>query len=311
MVAMNCYITIGDYEFKACHSFETIKSWKNLVQTGTIQMHNIPGLIGAIKEGDAVEISAWYDDDAKTVEFTGYVSELMPNKVVTIKCEDEMWKLRQETFSGSWKSITLRQLLNTIVPGAVIDCPDVTLSPFRIDKATKTKVLQTLKDEYLLTIYYRGKTLFAGLPYIEKGLPDVTYHFQKNALVDGLVFKRAASIKRKVIAISVFPDNRIYKKEYGDSDGETITLHYYNKTAKEVDALANEALNRRKYDGYSGTFRSLGGLPFCDHGYACYLEDDDFPEREQGVFADVVRTVYNSTDGWCRYITPGRRIEQL
>src|SRR3982750_1108876 len=103
MDAMNSYITIGDYEFKSCHSFETTKSWKNLTQTAIIKLHNISGLIGAIKEGDVVEIYAGYDNEPLVQEFVGYVSEISPTIPVEIKCEDEMWKLRQETVSGSWK----------------------------------------------------------------------------------------------------------------------------------------------------------------------------------------------------------------
>lgn len=307
MVAMNSYITIGEYEFTACHSFETTKSWKNLVQTGLIKLHNIAGLLGAIKVGDPVEIYAWYDAEERVEEFTGYVSEILPTIPVQIKVEDEMWKLKQETVSNSWKSISLRNLLNYLVPGATIDCPEVTLSPFRLNNVTKATALQKLKDEYLMSIYYRNKTLFAGLPYIEKGLPEVVYHFQKNAKAENLVYKNKEDMKLKVKAISVLPDNKHITKEYGDSDGDMITMHWYNKTEAELDRLGKEAASRQKYNGYKGNFRSLGGLPFCDHSYTCWLEDDNYPEREQGVFADLVKTEYGP-NGWFRTITPGRRI---
>lgn len=307
MVAMNSYITIGDYEFTACHSFETNKSWKKLVQTAVLKLHNIEGLLKAIKVGDPVEIYAWYDNDARVLEFQGYVSEILPKIPVEIRCEDEMWKLKQETVSQSWKRISLKDLLTYLVPGATIEAPDVTLSPFRLDKVTKATALQKLKDEYLLTLYFRGKTLFAGLPYIEKGLPEVVYHFQKNAIAENLVYKNKSDMKLKVKAISVLPNNTHITKEYGDPDGDMITMHYYNKTEAELDRLGKEAAERQKYDGYKGNFRSLGGLPFCDHSYTCWLEDDNYPEREQGVFADAVKTEYGP-NGWFRTITPGRRI---
>lgn len=307
MEAMNSYITIGDYEFTNCHSFKTIKSWKNLVQTATIKMHNIAGLLGTIKVGDPVEIYGAYDGYERNKEFVGYVSEILPTTPVEIKCEDEMWKLRQQTVSGSWKTITLTNLLKYLVPTATVDCPNVVLSPFRLDNVTATRALQKLKDEYLLTIYFRDKTLFAGLPYIEKGLPEVVYHFQKNALAKGLVYKRKEDLKIKVKAISLLPNNQHITKEYGDNDGDTTTLHFYNKTEKELDVLAPQQLERMKYNGYKGSFRSLGGYPFCDHSFTCWLEDDFYPEREEGVFADAVETNYGP-EGYHRIITPGRKI---
>jgi hypothetical protein len=304
---MNSYITIGDYEFTSCHAFQTKKSWKQLAQAATIKLHNIAGLLKAIKVGDAVEIKGGYDGDYIT-EFIGYVSEILPTTPVEIKCEDEMWKLKQETTSGSWKSIELKDLLKTIVPSASIDCPEITLSPFRIkENTTKSHALQILKNEYLLAAYYRDKTLFVGLPYIEKNLPEVVFHFQKNAKATDLVYKRKEDIRIKVKAISVFPNNTRIEKEFGDADGDSTTLHFYNKPESQLKALAEEQIGRMKYDGYKGTFRTLGAYPFVDHSYTMWLEDDKYPEREIGVFADMVVTDYGPS-GYHRTITPGRKV---
>lgn len=307
MVWLSSYITIGEYEFNNCHSFVTRKSWKQLTQTATVKLHNISGLLGAIKVGDPIVINGGEDGEMME-EFSGYVSEILPTIPVEIRCEDEMWKLKQEKVEGSWKSISLKNLLNFLVPGATIDCPEVTLAPFRIDKgSTKRFVLQKLKDEYLLTAYYRGKNLFVGLPYIEKNLPEVVYHFQQNALAEGLIFKKKEDLKIKVHAISIFPNNTKIEKDFGDSDGDTTTLHFYNKQESQLKALAEHQLERMKYDGYKGTFRSLGGHPFCDHSYTLWLEDDNYPEREMGVFADMVVTEYGP-NGYYRTITPGKKV---
>jgi hypothetical protein len=308
MVEMKSNITIGDYEFNNCHSFKTKKGWKQLTQTAVIKMHNIAGLLGAIKVGDEVVISGAYDDNDLIEEFMGYVSKIKPTYPVEIHCEDEMWKRKQETVEGSWKLITLENLLKTVFPDAVIDCPVVNLSNFRIEKgSTKAFVLQKLKDEYLLTSYYRGKTLFVGLPYTEKNMPEVVFNFQKNALADTLEYVRKEDLRQKVRAISVLPNNTKIEKEVGDSDGNSITLHFYNKTEQELVALANEQINRLKYDGYKGTFRSLGAYPYVDHGNTLWLEDDLYPEREIAVFADYVETDYGP-EGYHRTITPGRKI---
>lgn len=307
MVWMNCNITIGDYEFENCHSFSTKRTWKQIAQTATIKLHNIAGLLSAIKVGDAVKITAGYDGDYMN-EFEGYVSEILPKTPVEIRCEDEMWKMKQETTSGSWKSISLENLLKNIFPKATIECPVITLSPFRIgENTTKAYVLQKLKDEYLLTAYFRDKKLFVGLPYVEKNIGEVVYHFQKNAIASDLIYQRKEDKKIKVKAVSVLPNNTRFEKEYGDKDGDTVTLHFYNKTATELDVLAKQQIERMKYDGYRGKFRSWGAYPFADHSMTAWLEDDNYPEREQGVLIDLVETNYGP-NGYYREITPGRRI---
>jgi hypothetical protein len=307
MLWMNSNITIGDYEFTSCHSFTTVKSWKQMTQTASIKMHNIAGLLSAIKVGDPVVIKGAYDDEY-VEEFKGYVSEILPTTPVEIKCEDEMWKLKQTTKSGSWKSIKLKDLLKFLVPDAKIECPDVTLSPFRIAENTSVSfALQKLKDDFLLTSYYRDTTLFVGLPYVEKGLPEVVYHFQQNAKATSLIYKAKEDLKIKVRAVSVLPNNKRIEKDFGDADGNATTVHFYNKTEAELKVLAQEHIDRMKYDGYKGSFRSLGGRPFCDHSWTCWLEDDNYPEREQGVFADQVTTNYGP-EGYYRVIVPGRRV---
>lgn len=306
---MNSRIIIGAYQFDECHSFACKRSWKTITQTATIKMHNIAGLLDKINVGDAVLIEAGYDGDYQT-EFVGYVSEINPTMPVEIKCEDEMWKLKQETVSVAWKSTTLASVLRYLAPFATIECPDVTLSPFRLDKVTKAKALQKLKDEYLLTVYYRETTLFVGLPYTEKNLPTVDFHFQKNALATGLTFKRKADLKIKVKAISILPNNTRIEKEYGDSDGDFTTLHFYNKKESELPALAEEAISRMKYDGYKGTFRTLGGYPFADHGYKANLYDDRYPEREQAVFIDTIIVEYGP-EGYHRTVEAGRKVTNV
>ena len=212
----------------------------------------------------------------------------------------------------SWRNTTLKEVLKYLVPEAnIIECPDVTLSPFRLDNVTVAKALQTLKDEYLLTVYYRFDKLFVGLPYLEKGLGEVVYHMQKNvpsASEQGeLTFKRKEDLKLKVKAISIMPDNTRIEKEFGDSDGDSTTLHFYNKKESELEALAKEQINRMKYNGYKGSLNAFG-RPFTMHGMIANLEDDKFPERQSAVFIDRVLVEYNSSTGYKRKNELGRKV---
>lgn len=311
MVVMGCYIEIGKYIFRCVHSVEVNKSWKTLTDTATIKLPNVEGSLDKnIKPGDAVLIKFGYDDNLVT-EFEGYVSSISPATPLEIMCEDEMWQQKQKQVNGgkgmSWKTTTLGDVLKYLVPDATIECPVINLSPFRIDKSVTSvgAAIKEIKERFTLVAYYRSKKLYVGLAYQEKGLGTVKYHFQKNALVGDLVYKRKEDVKVKVKAISMLPNNTKIEEEVGDKEGETHTLHFYNLTKEELKQQAEEKIGRMRYDGYRGSFTAFG-IPFIDHGMVAELMDDKYPERTGSFFVDTVKTSYGP-GGIRRTIEPGKK----
>jgi hypothetical protein len=305
---MNCKILIGNYEFVHCSSFECNSSWKTLADTAKILLPNVKSILSKeLKRGMPVEIWAGYDGNL-TQEFKGYVSKITASSPVEIECEDEMWKLKQEEVSKSWRSVDLSAMLRDILPGAKINSPNVNLSPFRVDKLTKAKVLEKIKDEFGLIAYFRGKTLHVGFPYFETGLGSVGYHFQKNIPsggVDNLSFSFKDDVKVKVKAISVMPDNKKITVDVGDKDGEVHTLHFYNKSKSEIEKLAQKNIEKFKYDGYKGSFISFGE-PFASHSMIAVVWDDKYPERAGRYFIDSVNVSYGP-NGYRREIELGKK----
>lgn len=308
-VYMSSKITIGDYVFKnRCHSVSVKSSWKSLSDTSIIKLPNLKRRIDnkklekVIAVGNPVKIELGYNDILNT-EFTGYVSAIKPAIPLEIHCEDEMWQLKQKRVSVSWKSITLKDLLYYLVPTATIDCPDMTLSPVRFDNITVAKALQKIKEEYLLCAYFRDKQLFVGLPYSEK-MPTVKYHFQKNAIMGNLEFKNESDVKLKIKAISQKPDNKKEEFEFGDDDGDSTTLHFYNLTKKELEVMAKQKYSEMKYSGYRGSFKAKG-LPIIKHGMIADLMDDRYPERAGSFFVDECNLDYDS-NGFNRTNVLGR-----
>jgi len=155
-----------------------------------------------------------------------------------------------------------------------------------------------------------------GLAYQEKGLGEVNYHFQKNAIMGDLAFRRQEDIRVRIKAISVMPNNKKISVEVGDgsvdengngkfADADQVTVHYYNKTKDELKVLAKEAINRIKYDGYRGAFKSKW-LPFAIHSMVANLMNDRYPERAGSYFIDSVNTSYGPDDGIDRELELGR-----
>lgn len=313
---MTSYIEAGPRTFKRCHSINIKSSRKTLSDTCTVKLANLKSLLNdpdkKLNVGDKIEVSFGYNGN-NNVEFTGYIAEIKPTSPMEIICEDEMWKMKQQTVSKSWRSVTLKEVLKFLAD--LIDtteCPDITLSPFRLDKVTKYQALQKLKEEFGIDVYYRDKKLFAGLAYTENGGNRVRYHFQKNVPTmmqqSGLTYKRKSDVRIKLQAISLTPKNKRLQVDLGDPDGEAHTLHFYNLTKEQLKQQGQAKIDLMKYDGYRGTLLTFG-LPKVKHGDVASMEDGLYPDKEGDFFVDSVESDYGP-DGIRRHVELGKKASE-
>lgn len=309
MLYFNARVTVGPYVWPTLVDFEATSTWKSIGDSGTVKL---PGLRNKLEKlistGMPVLVEMGYDGQYFT-EFEGYVAEILPNVPFAIRLEDEAYQLKRQTVTKAWKHTTLKQVLHYLYDGPISGTvPDVDLSPFRLSAVTKYKALEKLKEEFGLTVYFRGKTLYAGLAYVEKaGSVAVLYHLQRNVVGTDLTYKKEKDVRLRVHAVSILPSNKRVKVEVGDDDGDQLTLHYYNITSKEVlRKLATERLNLLKFEGYRGTITTWG-LPRVAHGLAAQLRDGLYPEREMKVFVDEVKTTVSKSGGFRRVLQLGRK----
>lgn len=282
-----------------------------LTSTAVIKLANVKTFVGdptaldrAISVGDEVVIELGYDG-ANKVEFVGYVSEKRPNVPFEIHCEDEMWKLKQKKVSGNYPSIKLSSLIESLVPGAnLAQIMDINLTDFRINNATVSQVLSQIKTTYGLDVYFRGKTLYCGLAYLEGG-KIIKYHLQDNTIKNSLVFQQPGDFKIRVRAISLQSDNSYLETEVGDGDGNFTTLHFSNLSMDALQKAATEKVKELKIKGYKGSVTAWG-RPFAQHGDTAQFLDRFYPQRQQSNFIDQV-TVEWGQKGFRRIIVPGRR----
>lgn len=311
MMWMSSEIKVGAYVFKNRTNQVKIKhSRKELTATCEITLPNLKAVLQRnIKAGDIVEVKLGYNDDLH-VRFSGYVKEVAPQHPYKIICEDEMWALKQTPIKPqSWASVNLKELCRYIYPDCNYQGPEITLSPFRIERDVKScaEALQKVHEEFGLDVYFRGKQLYAGLAYQEQ-LGTINYAVQQNVKKDGfnLSFKRKEDMRIKVVAVSVSSGNSKVEVTVGDNDGETHTLHYWNKTKAELKSLAENQLELMKFDGYRGTFKAMG-YPRPLHGMICNIQDNRYPERSGKYFIDSVEIEYGSSTGYQNTIELGRR----
>jgi len=318
-------ITIGKVETQYVTSVTVKSSFKEMADTATIvlpreyrsakiagrtdsfERKNIKDLM---KVGDEVTIQLGYDDQLKTV-FKGYVKRITADIPLQIECEDEMFKLRRSgSFTESFKSIKLLDLLHKIAPGYQYEVIDnMNLGAFIIENSTAFEVLEALRKDYLLHSSFQGKKLIVGFPTDLKPQTDHIFHIDYMRSADNLKFVAKEDMKLQIKAIS---NNRDGTKEVvtvGDSGGSVRTLNFANKSKKELEDLAKKQLQTLNFDGYQGSFDSIG-TPFVIVGDAVIIKDENYPnsQRDGKYLVEGVERAFDDSTGYKQTITLSRKL---
>jgi len=304
---------------------EVESSWKALTDTAKIVMpRNIRILNGdintIIKRGSTVSIRMGYNG-VMNQEFVGYVARLDTKTPFTIFCEDQMWQLKQTSFTGSFKNIALKDLIAFIYPGSA-SVIDLVIPAYRIDRCTAAKVLARLKEQYGLVSYFQDQVLHVGFAYDLALKNEVIHHFQRNVPEDGidLEYRVPEDYKVRVKGISILPGGKTIEytntdaggEEYNTAgkskkfDGDVITLPpFHNFTKEQLQRVVDNEIKKYKIGGYKGTLKAFG-VPFCRHGDIDHYINRLYPDTEGRYFIDKT-TVQYGNDGYRRVIEPGRK----
>lgn len=319
MLRLTCKILISNFEFDYVNALEIVSTWNDFTSTAMIKLPKklefdgkpiIAGSDPLFKRGDAVEIWLGYDEDLR-LEFSGFVSDVIPALPMVIKCEDQMWQLKQSNFNASYRSVNLQDLIKDVVDNAgsdiEINANDINLGKFRATNANSAEVFDELKKTYGIITFIQNGVLYSGLPYREELQEEETYKLEQNVIDDSdLIYSRADDKKIKIKAVSIYPDNTKEEAEAGDSTGEQRTLNFYDIPKSELKETAERELSRLKIDGYTGSLKGFG-LPFVQHNDAVTIKSEATPERE-GTYL-VKGTVVNfGVNGFRRKVILDKKI---
>jgi len=321
-----CRITIDSIVLESVHLVDIVSTWKELSDRCTIKMPNRGFLNSSnklkpfsfeqwLKVGMPVKVELGYNQQLVT-EFEGYIAEIKPGFPFELRCEDQMWQLKREKVKDkngktaiSYKRVKIADLLRDLMPAVIVDAdsPKIEISNFLIENATKAKVLQELKEKYGLAIYFRGKQLYAGLPYFERLDELVIYDFQRNLVSSELIYRRAEDVKLKAEVISILSNNQRIKI---NDVGEVRTIHVYDVADKaELRKRAKSELSRYKYEGFRGSMTAFG-QPFVAHTQVVELRDVKYPERNGRYLVDSVKTSFSASGGYRREIEVGPKVSR-
>lgn len=305
-------IKIGTYSFDFVNELVVESSWQQQTSTAVIK---IPAALKidknkvneTFKKGLPVEIQFGYKPNMNIV-FKGYVVRVKPTVPIEIHCEDEMWNLKQIQINETVKDEKLADFLKRVL-NVEVDAFETTIPKMICSKISGSQLLDEIKSMYGFSSFFRNGVLVVGKPYAQSGYSRHQFIIENasncNVHSHSLEFVSKEDVKIKVTAISNMADGTKHEVEFGDPDGETRTLNFYNVPKTELESIAKAEFEKMQYDGYRGSFTAFGE-PFVIHGDVVELINEQESDKTGSYWIDGV--TYNfSISGVRQTIKPGPR----
>lgn len=266
-------------------------------------------------EGDKVLIKLGYNSSL-TTEFEGFISRVNLTQPLEVECEGYSYQLRKKTYKKTFVNAQLKEVLQYLITGTDIIL-DKSIPDFKIDKMvlqnhSGTEVLDMIKkvSDSNIRLYFSGNVLYAGLVFV-KTKADVKYRLGWNVIKDGNLKQRLA--KNQDVTVNYIGEKKDGSKVKvkakhnsttgsAGSTGETKVIKTHAITDEStLNAMADAKLKSLSFDGYEGKITAFG-IPYCEPGYRCILEDRKYVERGGNYLVESVEINYTSS-GYRR--TPG------
>jgi hypothetical protein len=344
MLQAQCEISITNdlgkkITFDFVHSIEIESSYENLTDTCKIVIPRklvfegldlFTGDNPIFKRGDKIEVSVGYVPNITKV-FSGYIKTVGSNVPTVLECEDGMYLLKQYTVNYPSKK-ALDEVISTLkvhpatiplkvkldelldfcltpkdIKYEIVD--NIDLGSFRAINATPAMILDKLKSEYGLYSYFIEDVLHVGFANDASVTIEASFKMEEVIInSDTLEWQRAEDVRIKCVAISMFPDNTKSEPiEFGDPDGNQITIHKYNMDAKSLEFAAKEWIKENKYTGYRGEVETFGE-PVMKHGDRAKITSEKLPERDGIYLIKKVKRIYSVNEGNRQIFTLGAKV---
>lgn len=325
LYTLNCYIVFVDssgtryLELTFVNEVSIESSWRKLTGTCKIVLprkitfseNSVSKDINTvIRRGSKVFVYLGYNGDLK-LEFVGYVARIDARVPFTIECEDEMWNLKQQTFSKAYRNATIKEIASLIWKGKV-NVTDFSIGQYRIDRATAAKVLDDLQKNYNVYSYFTYdqepilNITLGGYEFKKLSVRHI-YNLMGNVADNDLVYRRKEENKLRVVVTSTNKKNVVLRTEVGDPEGEQIDIG--NKRGMDqgaIQRLAESELNRLQFDGYKGSIIGFG-KPLARHNDIAVVMSPEYPERDGAYMIDEVKTTFG-IGGFRRQLSLGVKV---
>jgi len=302
-----CHITIGTLDLNFAHEIRVESGWETgtdtasitlprrlVIMQGNLVKEELSAIVAPLfKRGQKVIIRFGYETP-KTV-FEGYVTRVHTKTPVVIECEDEMWKLKQKSYSRTWPQFKIETLIPDLLAGTGVKFQLTAKTPqglgqLRIKgKPNVVEVLDLLRDQYNIQSFFRDGTLYVGEPYVPSLRKEVDVAFNKHVVNNGLIYRNKEDSPVTVEVTTTVKHKKSTAVAKGsDADGSIVRINRFDLQPSQLQAEADRLLPFFKYDGYEGSM-TLFGEPFVKHGYVVNLFDPEIPDNRGKYYVDTVR----------------------
>ena len=297
--------------FPAIQNVDINETFDDLTNTATVTLprnlkfedRNIyEGADALIKRGDKIKLSAGYYPNLKTI-FEGYISKVDNNVPIVLKCEDEMWKVKQQIVKNiSETNIKVINLLRKVFADftdrkfSIKVKVSATISSIRINEASIGQVLKKLRDEFGIYSFFKNNILYVGLAYYPDLAKEETFLFEKVIIDSELQYLKKEDVKIKVKGTLIKEDNTREEISVGDADGDLRSVFQYGGTIEDLKRTINTFLEQANYTGYYGSFTTFLE-PKVSHGDYAVLNSYKYPERKGTYLIKSVATSFGVNGG--------------
>lgn len=247
--------------------------------------------------GDEVIIELGYDGNLKE-EFRGYVTKITADIPVTIRVDDEMWKIKRIPVNYVGKNVMLQDFLQTVLKDTdyKIDALEVKLGDIRFAKTNMLEVLDKLESDFNIYTYYQNGVIYSGKYYVNENSSNISYfNLERNVASNALNYRNKEDIILKIDAESITADGKKVTFSIGDEGGDSMRLKYFNITANaELEKKVKQDYENAKRGGFDGDFTAFGN-PSVDFGEKALIESIVYPDRDGEYFIEGVEKSFDSS----------------
>ena len=270
-----------------------------------------------INRGDKIKISAGYEKRGskyglRTI-FQGYITSIANDKVLVVKCQDPMFKLKHiQAKAGIFKNFQIKPYLQQCGVDIIIPEKISPLGTIKVDKdVSVAQFLDKLKEEYeFLKIFYYGDQLYCttSIATLSEHIKEIKFSPEHNIIEDKLKYIYAEDVKICIKVVNIekdFEKLEVIEPEDCTEDSEkNMRTHYVSGYATEAELRekAKEFLGEYKVDRLEGSFTAFGEplVRKCD---IVRLYDKERPERNDKRFTvESVKYMF-SKEGYRQEIT--------
>ncbi len=305
---MNARVTISNDEkeivIPQINSFSVTQDIKQLSDTATITLARnykefaSGDILSHLKAGMNVKIEAGYNGNYHK-EFTGFVKPGIDTEFPLVLQCDELFKLRQRNITHQWNNLTLRELLEFIMPSYKAECPTTNLGKMVISNQSPVHVLDELKKRFGFYSQIEDNSIYVGWAYDFKPsfTKEHTYELGKTAKDGkGLKYRTEADMNIRVKSVLIVNGKKKVLTAGSDSKDakeEQIPVNEH-LSETEVQKILRSQFQQRIYEGYIGEIIGFG-VPRTRAGDSCLILNDKYPERDGSYLIEKVVTDYEES----------------